>query len=277
MTTIRHSHSASASASASSSPKPSHRLPRSPSDPARIAAQGEDDPAHPQQIYVLSADGSSLFLLDPSKPSGNEEPPPYAPFTTDVDLSRSSSEGALPPRANAGPSSPHSALSPVPFPALIIPPETHSRHRASTLSELNQDASPTVASGRPRVRNHNSFSHTVRSREPGSRRSRSVLSSPGMPSSSALPDENTPLLATPTTGHLDGDEWVEVDWQRRRRFWRAVFCGELEEGHAEMTWKAGWKRFWRPVGTGQYWKAMVHLWFLNFPFVSYPYGLRPVS
>lgn len=35
-------------------------------------------PAAPEKIYVLSADGSQLFLIDPSKPLEHEEPPPYA-------------------------------------------------------------------------------------------------------------------------------------------------------------------------------------------------------
>ncbi|KAK4689334.1 hypothetical protein P7C73_g769, partial [Tremellales sp. Uapishka_1] len=32
-----------------------------------------------QPIYVLSADGSSLWLVDPTEPPVHEEPPPYAP------------------------------------------------------------------------------------------------------------------------------------------------------------------------------------------------------
>ncbi|KAL1407659.1 hypothetical protein Q8F55_007092 [Vanrija albida] len=40
-------------------------------------------PSHPTSpVYVLSADGSSLFLVDASKAPGNEAPPAYAPFDT---------------------------------------------------------------------------------------------------------------------------------------------------------------------------------------------------
>jgi hypothetical protein len=40
-------------------------------------------PRHPllqQPIYVLAPDGSQLYLVDPSRPPKNEEPPPYLPF-----------------------------------------------------------------------------------------------------------------------------------------------------------------------------------------------------
>ena len=33
------------------------------------------------------------------------------------------------------------------------------------------------------------------------------------------------------------------------------------------TWRRGWKRFWRPVGRKEYWRAVLHLALLNFPFV----------
>lgn len=36
-----------------------------------------------QSVYVLSADGSQLYLLDPSRPSNGEHPPPYAPPVAD--------------------------------------------------------------------------------------------------------------------------------------------------------------------------------------------------
>jgi hypothetical protein len=34
------------------------------------------------------------------------------------------------------------------------------------------------------------------------------------------------------------------------------------------SWARGWKRFWRPVGRKEYWRAVLHLVLLNFPFVS---------
>jgi hypothetical protein len=34
---------------------------------------------HSQSVFVLSADGSQLYLLDPTRPQTGEHPPPYAP------------------------------------------------------------------------------------------------------------------------------------------------------------------------------------------------------
>lgn len=245
------------------SPKP--RPPgmvRSPSDPVRV--RGADEVATPpQQIYVLSADGSSLFLLDPTKPQGNEEPPPYAPFRTDVDLSNNTSSTSLASHT-AGPSSPRSVLNSVPYPSIVVP---EGRNRASTVSTLNQESS-VRQSTRPGMRNHSSFSHSpaAHHRQRDERGIQSASNSPRT-ATSALPDERTPLLHRA----LDGEEWIEVRWHKRRGAWKAIFCGELEEGDESETWTAAWKRFWRPVGTGRYWKAMVHLWFINFPFVSDAY------
>lgn len=243
--------------STSTPPKPPRRLFRSPSDTSdvRLEDAEEHPPPAPRQIYVLSADGSQLFLLDPTKPSGNEEPPPYAPFRVEPSASSSPSDIAA---ASTGAASPRSVLSPVPFPSIVLPQDTHSRHRASTVSAINQDGHRRTLS-RPPVRNHNSFSHTTRAR---AHRSHSSHSSPGVPSSSMV-DETTPLLGR----DVDTEDWVEVDWLQRRKFWRAVFCGEIEEADEDMSWKAGWKRFWRPVGKRRYWNAMVHLGLINFPFV----------
>lgn len=244
-------------------PKPRpYRLLRSPSDPVHIHSPSDESPTPPQQIYVLSADGSSLFLLDPTKPQGNEEPPPYAPFRADVELPNNTSSTSLVSNgAVAGPSSPQSALNSVPYPTIVVP--EGGRHRASTVSTLNQEA--TREASRPRMRNHASFSHTHTPHN-GQRDDRDVRSANTSPrvETSALADERTPLLRR----ELGGDEWIEVSWPKRRGAWRAIFCGELEEGDDKRSWGAAWNRFWRPVGKGRYWKAMSHLWFINFPFVS---------
>jgi hypothetical protein len=79
-----------------------------------------------------------------------------------------------------------------------------------------------------------------------------------------LADERTPLLQR----ELGGEEWTEIAWLKRRGLWKAIFCGEIEEGDAGRTWGDGWRRFWRPVRQARYWKPLVHLWLLNFPFVS---------
>jgi hypothetical protein len=34
------------------------------------------------------------------------------------------------------------------------------------------------------------------------------------------------------------------------------------------SWRAGWYRYWRPLGRSEYWPALLHLVLLNFPFVS---------
>ena len=259
-------HASRLSLTGSSPPKPLRRLPRSPSDLIDVHLEDADASsptrAASQQIYVLSADGSQLFLLDPTKPSNHEEPPPYAPFR--VDPSANSSTSDVPSSgasgAAGGATSPRGALSPVPFSNIVLPQESHARHRASTLSAINQDGQRRTLI-RPSVRNHNSFSHTVRTRPS---RTHSAHSSPGVRSSSML-DETSPLLGR----EVDTDDWVEVDWLQRRRYFRAVFCGEVEEADPDMSWRAGWKRFWRPVGQGRYWKAVLHLCLLNFPFVCH--------
>ena len=263
-----HAHSQSVT-SMPTSPKPSRRRPHASSDTIDVRLDANDndnvnednhEPVARQQIYVLSADGSQLFLLDPTKPSGNEEPPPYAPFRTDVTASNSASEvAATATSIHSGPTSPRNAMSPPSFPGIVLPPDSQSRHRSSTLSAIHHDAHGR-SSSRPSIRNNNSFSHTARVRP---HRSHSAHSSPGVPSSSMV-DETTPLLAR----DVDTEDWVEVDWLQRRKFWKAVFCGEIEEAGEDRSWKAAWRRFWRPVGQGRYWKSLVHLWLLNFPFVS---------
>lgn len=83
------------------------------------------------------------------------------------------------------------------------------------------------------------------------------MSSPGLP-----------------TGHLGGGAGEETPLlgmaaeRRKRGLWRAIWCGELDEGDERTSWSAGWVRFWNPVGRSVYWIGLVHLWLLNFPFVS---------
>lgn len=220
-------------------PPSNHRplLPRSPSDPGHIQRQTISPP---QQIYVLSADGSSLFLLDPTKPKRHEEPPPYAsyldrtvPFPRSRDDDRRGQSGLL-------------------------------RHRASTMSAL--DSPQTVGAGpsRLRPRYHSSLStNSVGSLNlrPRHDRTRSALSSPGA-HTTALIDERTPLLTTGTASPAEG-ELV----RKKRGVWRSIFCGELEVDDERRGLAAGVRRFWSPVVQGNYWKAMAHLCFLNFPFV----------
>jgi hypothetical protein len=226
-------------------------LPRSPSAPIRLSSQSSSPPKpkQPQQIYVLSADGSRLFLLDPTKPA-NEEPPPYAPFQPSEGQShtatRSLSSTNL--RLEAGPSSTHinALISPQRIGQLDLPSEDPlTRHRARTLSALNP-----ASSSRPRYRQ--SASHTL----PGAR---SAASSPSFPNRVRPADETTPLLAR--------EEEEEVLPQRGS--WRSIFCGDLDFDEEDKTWSRAWRRYWRPWQRKEYWRATLHLVLLNFPFVSY--------
>jgi hypothetical protein len=252
-----------------SSPKPPRNpLPRSPSAPIHLASQA--DPQPPQQIYVLSADGSRLFLLDPTKP-GNEEPPPYAPFqppTSGHATTRSSSStnlsGGL--TAPASPARIHANALASPqrlgHGQLLLPSagsgsgteDTHTRHRARTLSALNVN----TQSQRPRYRTFASHSHSPPGPSSHSR-PRSATSSPGFSHRVRLVDETTPLLARAD------DEPVGPP---QRGLWRSVFCGDVDVEEDTSTWARGWRRYWRPWQRKEYWRASLHLILLNFPFVS---------
>jgi hypothetical protein len=293
-----------------STPVKPPRLPRSPSEPGRLRDTSDDQfrtrnsattsaemsetsslhsPSHttpPQQIYVLSADGSSLFLLDPSKPSGIEEPPPYAPFKlrnepeqggfaidapdTEIVLERESSSNSISHSNNiAGPSiNPIGSTLPrrSQLPTIVLPGSPTRRQRSSTFSGTDSTSS-TTHHHRPRY-----TTAVSQTSLPPAEVSRTSLFTPQY-HSRPLPDERTPLLGARALHgqETDGEEWTEVAaWPKRRGLWRAIFCGELEEVESERgtSWKAAWRRFWRPVIQGHYWKAMLHLWLLNFPFVS---------
>ncbi|ORX38073.1 hypothetical protein BD324DRAFT_624406 [Kockovaella imperatae] len=265
------------SASATSSPSRPHRaMRRTPSSSSqyREPAVGSDDPSTKSQIYVLSADGSSLFLLDPSKPDGNEEPPPYAPFRiTPPEVRQSGSDeptggiramNLAPPAP--GISSPlRSPQSGHAFPpGTIITPEA--RARAVTLP--GRSRSPHETPTRSIVRNSSSFTspnntrsaRSTRSLRPPNDRTRSqqsIATSIGA-TSVRVPDERTSLLSP--------DDWVEVNYYRGRGRWRAIFCGEVEEGEEVVTWSGGWKRYWRTLSERQAWRGLVHLILLTFPF-----------
>lgn len=244
--------------STSSPPKPPRlHLHRSSSDPSSVSDDQHDtQSAPPQQIYVLSADGSRLFLLDPSKPA-NEEPPPYAPFQPSPNpgpghLNTRSLSSANIRHIESGPSSPRrlidALVSPVRYgQATLLPPDddTQTRHRASTLSALgtSRPVRPTYRSSvsRPQMR--------------------SAASSPGISHRTRIADETTPLLG----GH---QEQEEADTRSRRGFWRSTFCGDLDAEEEPGTWGKGWKRYWRPWSRKAYWNAALHLILLNFPFVS---------
>jgi hypothetical protein len=200
----------------------------------------------PQQpVYILTADGSSLFLLDSSKPNRLEQPPPYITAHlphTGPDPSASSSPSAA---ARASPTTATLRNAPLP------------RHRASTVSSSSPIA--------PRPRYHSYASQGALS--PSRRGTISTGSSPSHRVVGVV-DETTPLLSV----HPQLlSESVAIDQAAlrlfKRRFWRGVFCGELEDGEGR-DWKAGWRRYWAPVGRKVYWMVVLHLGLLNFPFVS---------
>ncbi|WWD15583.1 hypothetical protein CI109_100005 [Kwoniella shandongensis] len=276
-------HSQSQSQTLTSRPKPP-RLPRSPSDPIHLSqhshAPTSSRPTSPQQpIYVLTADGSSLFLLDPSKPQGGEEPPPYASFN--IRSGNGNGVGDHPiMRVESGGGSSRSSPRGVTFPTLgsqgelLLPLDgsptlghgqelghghghevggtAAQRHRASTLSALY-----THERARPRCTTSNSHP---------TRRTRSALSTPEV-HSTGLVDERTPLLGHGTeaaNGEVEGGQL-----RKRRGTWKSIWCGDLEEGEEVGGWGNGWKRFWRPVGRGEYWRCLLHLVLLNFPFALF--------
>ncbi|KAI9631761.1 uncharacterized protein MKK02DRAFT_35587 [Dioszegia hungarica] len=217
----------------------------------------------PSQIYVLSADGSHLFLLDPTEPPG-ELPPAY--HTIQSPRSAHTSAASLPPTSprysyshsaeigvedepNGGPSSPRSvrvqalpsvrSRSSASLGAQGDREEAGGRHRAYTTSEAG------VVRGRGALQDG-------RISLGGSAQMRAA-------NSGIEPDVD----ADERTALLGG---LSVSGRRRRSTLRSVFCGELEDEYVDMTWKAGWRRFWTPIGRKEYWRSLLHLVLLNFPF-----------
>ncbi|WWC95282.1 hypothetical protein V866_002141 [Kwoniella sp. B9012] len=229
--------------------KPPRLLPRSPSDPLHLSRSdntASNGNGNNQPIYVLTADGSSLFLLDPSKPRGGEEPPPYASFPISPQTSNTNidtEDGSV--GVNRPDDNPHHQ-------------HEHHRDRARTLSSLNTNHQ----SSRPRYTSTQSYTRTTPSRTTGGSvsisRSRSAYSSPHIHTSLPLTDENTPLLPHPPT---------VSNSVIRRGLWRSIWCGDLDSSVDEQPggWGKGFKRFWRPLGRKEYWRASVHLILFNFP------------
>ncbi|RXK38006.1 hypothetical protein M231_04675 [Tremella mesenterica] len=238
-----------------SSPEPPQLTHRPTSDPIHRP------PASGQQIYVLSADGSSLFLLDPTKPANNEEPPPYAPF----------SAPSPPSSDESSPISPEIRRE-VPFPSIettaLLFPESHGRHRARTMSAVGDRQRAVSASHRsgtvserPRPRYHSSFSN------PSGEGSASVEVSGGNWNPASSSDGQNG--ANETTPLLPPDPGDETDTRQKvRGLWGSVWLGELGDVEG-IGFKAGWRRFWAPMGRGMYWRAVGHLVFLNFPFALF--------
>lgn len=286
-------HAHSTSASQPYHPKPPRLLRRSPSEPVHVndslaslnGVNGENraSASPSQQIYVLTADGSRLFLLDPTRPN-EEEPPPYASFPIQhIPGNDDDADAGADVEEDGGVGGGGDMLAPTSS-RLLIPgytsifAEPSGRHRARTLSALSAERS------RPRT-------STTTSR-PDNRRARSALltetANPEPPhghgaylSAVGPADERTPLLAVAARGGIgdrvsDADDDAEGEGdgslgrksRMRRGWWRGVWCGELEKGEQVGTWSDGWKRFWRPVGKGDYWASAFHLIFLNFPLVS---------
>lgn len=227
------------------------------------------------QIYVLSADGSKLFLLDPSTPEGHEEPPAYHTIHSPASASSSVlphadtgddgirnnpwSSFSANEESIAGPSSPRS-VTVHELPSIRSSADIY-RTRSASIHGRNR--ANTTSASRPQ-RTH--FRRTI-SAGNTPRRAMSVRTQSygdlgptdhfeGRATAAAFEaNETLPLLQ-------DGGG------QPRRGALGSIFCGELEEGDGLGTWGDAWRRFWRPVGSGQYWRAVLHLVVLNFPFVS---------
>lgn len=150
-------------------------------------------------------------------------------------------------------------------------------HHSVSVSLSGSSSNPNPPQ-RPRTMHHSSSSppytlRTVRIRAPSS-------ASMGAPRANLFHDhanwydnenETTPLLRAISNPVGQVDRAGAVIGVRRgggRGLWKEVFCGKLEVGEESGKWKNGWKRYWRPVGQGEYWRAVLHLLLLNFPFVS---------
>jgi hypothetical protein len=180
-----------------------------------------------QPIYVLSADGSQLWLVDPSKPPGNEEPPPYMPFSApDADVEAgNSNEGPVATRHRASTFSGPVGLTPL----STFPEASPVSPGALSVGSLSLPSTSTSTSP-PRSRHGSSFG-------PLSPRRRRVV----------VPDETTPLLAGAS---------ASTSWS-----WGTIFRGHHDDGSTR------WRRFWHPMNDSASWKAVLHLLVLNFPFV----------
>ncbi|WWC93101.1 uncharacterized protein L201_008067 [Kwoniella dendrophila CBS 6074] len=253
-------------------PKPPRLLPRSPSDPLHLSGipsgsshnHSQSNGRQQQPIYVLTADGSSLFLLDPSKPRGGEEPPPYASFPI-IPSSRTIEEGP-------GVIRPNSSLDIVSQNQHQHQHHPYHRDRARTLSAINTENNNYSSNSlhRPRYTSTQSYSSNTTS----SRRSRSALSSPHVHTSSLINpidnvniNENTPLLSVSTSNNTNIDQQTVISLikTKKRGLWRSIWCGDLDFDEEPGTRFRGFKRFWRPIGRSEYWKATLHLVLLNFP------------
>ncbi|WRT69395.1 uncharacterized protein IL334_006379 [Kwoniella shivajii] len=283
-------------------PKPPRLLPRSPSEPLGLSGHsnlhasggasgaggrgGGNASNRNQPIYVLTADGSSLFLLDPSKPRGGEEPPPYASFPISPNANTI---------ANANPN-----IEDVTTHSIAHGHENdrgrtqshhdntnnsnnengHSRNRARTLSALNTNTNTNTSintniDNRPRYSSSQSYNN-----HHNNRRTRSIISNrttPEFHTNHMMPDENTPLLPTmsPSSLIMASGSGNAVMQEKKRGLWRSVWCGDLDIEEEDQYypggggWKIGFKRFWRPLRRSVYWRSVSHLIFLNFPFALF--------
>lgn len=251
------------------------------------------------KIYVLSSDGSSLFLIDPSRPPTHEKPPSYSslivgentqsqghvggssrsfPPTSGEGVGDSSEEVLIGPAGDQASSTGHSAretagrsdLTATRLPS-SIPPNVSTTSSSGNRTNRSQPQ-PQQQTPERSLSYHHQY-HT----------SPNSVSPPSM-------DENTPLLASfPLDGNHRSTQssasgMTPYRYRNRisfpagdtgaRGFWRSILFGEYHAATVSHSGQNG-PGFWEPVTNSEYWLAAFHLLLLNFPFVSYPF--RPVS
>lgn len=205
-------------------------------------------------MYVLSADGSKLYLLDPSTPERHEDPPAYSSISSPRSVRSSVPVSPLPASEEIGVEDRLDPASPRSVRVYSLP---------STRSSVS------LGSGRDRSREgqrggrDRAYTTTAAS-SPGFGR---IYTAEGPLDGERVVDEyrdidgeageETPLLGLCTDAA-----------RTRRGTIRSIFCGEVEDGDDGLNWKDGWRRFWNPVNKGLYWRSVLHLLILNFPFVS---------
>lgn len=216
------------------------------------------------QIYVLSADGSKLFLLNPTAPEEHEHPPAYDTLTSSTPAPHIVSSHSVPWESSeeddngAGPSSPR--------PVSVRIHDLPSFRSSASLSVPRQER---AVVGRNRA-------NTTDAARPSSGTFRRTISAGGVPRRAGM-GSRARSYGSPDADIGDGGRGIEIAETspllgergvKRRGLMRSILCGEVEDGDNKETWKAGWKRYWRSLGKKDNWKSVLHLLLINFPFVS---------
>lgn len=191
----------------------------------------------PAPIYVLAADGSHLYLLDPSKPV-NEDPPPYVPFgERETGRARAATFAGrtLHPASQRG-----------------LRTDPAAAHRGQGGHHPN-----TRESGRPGSSLSPSPRSPIRLPSPswGQRQYRTF--------SDALPHTDV------DSERGDGGEPVARTFHEMLR---GIIYGDADGAIAlpltedDIPRTSSWRRYWAPLSSPTHWWAVLHLLAINFPF-----------